>query len=252
MAIDPRPWLALAGRCLAEGMLDWRNAFQRLLFQPLIYLLAFGGLLSPLGDVTRPAVVAPGIVTIVVMNAALAVVGGMMSTGYYFRVMEAWLLIPVSRGGFVAALVGGATAMATLAGIAAMVLIRLVLGLGPAQPGLALAAVVFGGAVFALVFVVGFTVPRTPDRAQDILSYVLLPMMFLGCTFYSWDSLAWPWNLLALAMPTTYLAEVLRATYAGVSGMSAMVLVPGAASVLALLGLAARQAFLRRFRDYPW
>ncbi|MGE5518050.1 MAG: ABC transporter permease [Bacteroidota bacterium] len=251
MTPELRCWRAMVVRCLAEGMLDWRNAFQRLLFQPLVYLLAFGGALSPLAG-GQPAVVAPGIVTIVVMNAALAVVGGMMSTGYYFRVMESWLLVPLSRPGLVAALVAGATAMAVLAGLAAMVLIRLILGLAPAAPVLALGAIAFGGMAFALIFVVGFTLPRTPDRAQDVLSYLLLPMMFLGCTFFDLASLAGPWRLLALAMPTTYLAETLRATYQGGGGLSLWLLAGGGGGVLAGLAVLAVWSFLRRFRDAPW
>lgn len=251
MPLEWRCWLAMAGRCVAEGVLNWRSGIQRLLLQPLIYLLAFGGALSPLGG-SRPEVVAPGIVTIVVMNAALAVVGGMMSTGYYFRVMEAWLLTPVSRSGFVAALVVGATVMATLAGSAAMALIRLLLGLVPVAPAYALAAIVFGGAAFALIFIIGFTLPRTPDRAQDVLSYLLLPMMFLGCTFYDWASLAAPWNAIALAMPTTYLAEALRAAYQGTAGLPVSMLAAGTAGVLIVLGAAAAAAFHRRFRDAPW
>lgn len=251
-----RIWTAYALRCLTEAVVDWRSAVQRLLFQPLVYLLVFGGVLGGTrlgGGADYAQVVAPGIVAIVVMNSAMAVVGGMFVTGYYFHAMEAWLLGPISLRGFLGALVAGATVMAALAGTAALVLIRLVLGLSPAQPLLALAAIVFGGLAFSLLFVMAFALPRTPDKAQGVLAFIMMPMMFFGCTFYGWDSLDRPWNVLALLMPTTYLSEALRATY----GSSAILHAgpwPAIAGPAILAGLAvlSDHVFRRRFRDFPW
>lgn len=247
--------MAYALRCLTEAVVDWRGAVQRLLFQPLVYLLVFGGVLggTKLGGGDYAQVVAPGIVAIVVMNSAMAVVGGMFVTGYYFHAMEAWLLGPISLRGFLGALVAGATVMATLAGTAALALIRLVLELSPAEPLLALAAIVFGGLAFSLLFVTAFALPRTPDKAQSVLAFVMMPMMFFGCTFYGWDSLAWPWNALALLMPTTYLSEALRTTY-GSSAIFHAGPWPAIAGPAVLAGLAvlSDHVFRRRFRDFPW
>lgn len=248
-------WTAYVARCLAEGVLDWRSGLHRLVLQPLVYLLVFSGILggaAGLGDGGTARTVAPGIVAIVVMNASLAVVGGMFTSGYYFRVMEAWLLGPISLRGFVAAQVVGATLMAAVAGLAAMALVWLLLGFVPAAPITAIAAIVFGGAAFALIFVIGFTLPRTPDRAQEVLSFILMPMMFLGCTFYTWDSLAGGWRVVALAMPTTYLSEALRAAYRAESGLGGAAMAAGGAAVLMALAVLADLAFHRRFRDFPW
>lgn len=246
-------WAAYALRSLAEAVADWRGAVQRLAFQPLIYLLVFGGVLGNTSAVAaQPLVVAPGIIAIVVMNAAMAVVGGMFVTGYYFHAMEAWLAGPVSRRGLALALAAGGTAMACLAGLCAMAIIRLVLGLAPQRPFLALAATAFGGAAFALLFLIAFALPRTPNRAQGILAFLMMPMMFFGCTFYTWDSLARPWNLLALLMPTTYLAEALRAAYQGDGGLAGWPALLGGAAILAVLGWSAERVFTWRFRDYPW
>nr|WP_085375275.1 ABC transporter permease [Magnetospirillum sp. ME-1] len=227
-----------------------------MLFQPLVYLLVFGGVLGGTrvgGGIDYAQVVAPGIVAIVVMNSAMAVVGGMFVTGYYFHAMEAWLLGPITLRGFLGALVAGATAMAMLAGATALVLIRLVLGLSPAEPVLALAAIVFGAAAFSLLFAIAFALPRTPDKAQSVLAFVMMPMMFFGCTFYGWDSLAWPWNALALLMPTTYLSETLRATYGSSATLHASPwLMAAGPAVLGGLAALSDHVFRRRFRDFPW
>jgi energy-coupling factor transporter ATP-binding protein EcfA2 len=157
-------------------------------------------------------------------GAAMAVVGGMFVTGYYFHAMEAWLLGPITLRGFLGAPVAGATAMSMLAGATALILIRLVLGLSPAEPALALA-----------------------------LAFVMMPMMFFGCTFYGWDSLAWPWNALALLMPTTYLSEALRATYGSSASLHAGPwLLAGAIAILGGLAALSDIVFRRRFRDFPW
>lgn len=251
-------WMAYAYRCLTEAVADRRSAIQRLLFQPLVYLVVFGGVLgnsmvTGTGDGDYAQVIAPGIVAIVVMNSAMAVIGGMFVTGYYFHSMEAWLLGPITLRGFLGALVAGATAMAMLAGAIALILIRLVLGLAPTEPILAVTAIVFGAIAFALLFVIAFALPRTPNRAQGVLAFVMMPMMFFGCTFYTWDSLAWPWNGLALLMPTTYLSEALRATYRTARSVPASpLLLVGGLVVLGGLAALADYIFRRRFRDFPW
>lgn len=250
-------WSAYAARGLAEAVIDWRSAVQRLLFQPLVYLVVFGGVLGNStaisgGGSDYAQIVAPGIVAIVVMNSTMAVIGGMFVTGYYFHSMEAWLLGPIGLRGFICAQVAGAVAMASLAGVTAMILVRLMLGLSPSEPLLALFSIVFGGTAFALIFVIAFSVPKTPNRAQGVLSFLMMPMMFFGCTFYSWDSLKWPWNLLALLMPTTYLSEALRAAYHGGGSLGGGALLLGGAGVLGLLAILADLTFRRRFRDFQW
>jgi hypothetical protein len=48
--------------------------------------------------------------------------------------------------------------------------------------------------------------------AQEFIAFLLMPMMFLGCTFFSYAMLPDPWNIVALLLPTTYLRNAHKIT----------------------------------------
>ena len=249
-----RAFSTFALRVCKESMQDWSHTLFRLIFQPLVYLLVFGKVLSPAFPESGYAmIVAPGILSILVMNAALGSVGSVLSRGYYFRSMEGWLLAPLSLTALMLAWVMGALLAAVIAGLAGAVLVYLVLGLVPPSPGLALVCLIYGAAAFALFGMIGYTLPQTPDKAQDALSFLLLPMMYLGCTFFSYAMLPEPWNIVALLLPTTYLSEALRIAYGSQSSAldPAIIAVGGMCALLMLFAIA-DWSFRRRFRNFLW
>jgi len=247
-------FLAFSLRTCRENLQDWPHTVFRLVFQPLVYLLVFGKVLNPIvPGGGYAAVVAPGILSMLVMNASLGVIGGILSRGYYFRSMEGWLLAPLSLTALMLAWVAGAVLAAVVAGLVGAVLIDALLGLAPVFPWTALACLIYGAAVFALLGIIGYTLPQTPAKAQELMSFLLLPMMFLGCTFFSYAMLTPPWNAAALLLPTTYLSEALRAAYSSEpSSLDAMTILAGGVSAFVLLFAVARYVFVRRFRDFLW
>jgi ABC-type multidrug transport system permease subunit len=48
--------------------------------------------------------------------------------------------------------------------------------------------------------------------AQEFIAFLLMPMMFLGCPFFSYAMLPDPWNIVALLLPTTYLRNAHKIT----------------------------------------
>ncbi|MDD2864401.1 MAG: ABC transporter permease, partial [Methylococcales bacterium] len=198
-------------------------------------------------------VVAPGILAMLVMNAAIGSVGSIISRGYYFRSMENWLLAPLSMTALMLAWVTGSALAATLAGLVGMLLVYALLGLAPQSLGLTLICLLYGAMVFSLFGVVGYTLPETPAKAQNVLSFLLLPMMYLGCTFFSYEMLEPPWNLAALLMPTTYLSGALRIVYGSHSStLEPTLIAVGGICALLLLFAIADWSFRRRFRDFLW
>lgn len=249
-----RAFSGFALRACHESMQDWPHTLFRMVFQPLVYLLVFGKVLSPVfpggGYAT---VVAPGILSILVMNAALGSIGSVLSRGYYFRSMEGWLLAPLSLTWLMLSWVTGTILAAAIAGLSGALLVYLMLGLVPPSPGLALLCAIYGAAAFALLGVIGYTLPQTPAKAQDALSFLLLPMMYLGCTFFSYAMLPQPWNVVALLLPTTYLSEALRMAYGSTpSSLDVPILMSGGLCALLLLFAIADWSFKRRFRDFLW
>lgn len=246
-------------RTLAENLLDWRQCASRFVIQPAIYLLAFGAILSgalgkPAGSAGYASVVAPGVLCIIVMNAALGAVSGIFLRGYYSRTMETWLQTPLSPRDLLIALLAGCVLTGTLAGVIGIALVWGILGLLPAAPLLTIAILAAASLGLALLFTAIFAIVRTPDKAQDLLSLTVAPMTFLGCTFYDYATLAPPWSAIALLLPTTYISEALRAAY---SGGDAIAGIPdhfrlGTVLVMAVLLVGADRLFQRRFGDFPW
>lgn len=245
-------------RSLREGVSDPRHGLFRFFFQPLVYLIVFGEILGqafpmPVSGGSYSNVVAPGILAILVMNAAIGTVGGGFTTGYYFRAMEAWLLAPLGLRGFMLAWVAGGTLNALVAGVIGMGLVWAILGILPASFLLAVVFLALGGLAFSLLSIIAFALPKSPDKAQEVLSFLLVPMMFFGCTFYPFSILTAPWNTFALFMPTTYLSEALRAAYyPAMPHLGAAMAAGGMVAGLVALFFLADLTFRRRFRDFLW
>ncbi|HEY8158898.1 MAG TPA: ABC transporter permease [Methylobacter sp.] len=245
---------AFVGRALGESLDNWRSALFRMLFQPLVYLLVFGKILGrALPDSGYSLVVAPGIVSMLVMSAALSNIGGILTRGYYFRSMEGWLLAPLKLRILMLAWIIGSTLTATAAGLIGNLLIYGLLGYMPDSLLGDLACLVYGATVFSLLGCIGYTLPQTPAKAQDFIAFLLMPMMFLGCTFFSYAMLPEPWNIVALLLPTTYLSEALRIVYGSQSsGLDPAIITVGGICALLLLFAIADWSFRRRFRNFLW
>jgi len=248
---------ALVLRDVAAEFQDWRVALARLILQPSVYLLVFAYVLGGVavfpggGDYAR--IVAPGVAVMAVMQNAIQGAGGALLNGYYFRTMEGWLLAPVSLRVLLLARVLSGTLFGLLGGAAASGLGMAMLGFLPRHPGLYCLVLLLGALFFALLTLLVFVLPKYPDRGQEWLAFLMMPMGFFGCTFYTYAMLPPSLAPFALFVPTTYFSEGLRAAANGASAsFEPAVLGAGLAAALTTGWIAADWAFRRRFKNYLW
>ncbi|MEJ2402933.1 MAG: ABC transporter permease [Candidatus Thiodiazotropha sp.] len=248
--------LALLMRHLLADIGSLRMTLTRLVIQPAVYLYVFGyvvgGMISS-NQQGYTTVMGPGIVAIAVMTAPFGAVGGPLVSGYYFRTLEGWLLAPVSLNHLLLAKMASGIVYGTLSASIVALLVWAILGIGPEAVAPALILIIAGSALFSLLSLLVFLLPRTPDKGQELFSFLLMPMTFFGCTFYSHAMLEPPFSQLALLLPTTYIAEGLRASYAPAQPhlpLDAILL--GLMLALALLLPLATWSFRRRLGDYLW
>ncbi len=249
-------WAMLA-RTFAVECRSPRTSFLRLVLQPAIYIFVFGyvvGRMLPAGGSASYAqVMTPGVVAIALMSAPYLVVGSSILTGFYFRTMEAWLLTPAGMRDLLLALVAGGVLYGSVSAAVVVALIWAILGIAPQQWALTAYFCLAGALFYSLLAVAVLLAPVTPKKGQDIFSFLMMPMTFFGCTFYSFDMLQAPFSYLALLLPTTYLSEGLRAAYRvpGSSLSGGWIALGLALTTLALVPLADR-VLARRLRDFTW
>lgn len=248
--------LALLHRNAAADLAAFRLTAVRMLVQPAIYLFVFGyvvGGMLPAQSGGYAGIMAPGIVAISVVTGPFVIIGGGVISGYYFRTMEEWLLAPVSLRTILTAKVLGGTCYGLAGGAVVVVLVWAILGIAPQKIGYMVLTASAGALLFSLFTIVVLLIPETPDKGQEVFSFLMMPMTFFGCTFYSYDMLGAPFNYLALLLPTTYIAEGLRAAYHPDSPhMEAGMVLAGLSLAAAVLIPLADWAFRRRFRDFTW
>jgi ABC-2 type transport system permease protein len=248
---------AMIARNFAVECRSFRISFLRMVLQPAIYLFVFGyvvgRMLSAGNGGNYAAVMAPGIVAITLMSAPYLVVGSSILTGFYFRTMEAWLLSPVKLRAVLLALVASGTIYGVVSAAVVAVLIWLILGIVPQHLALTAFFCVAGSMFFSLLAVTVLLTPVTPKKGQDVFSFLMMPMTFFGCTFYSFDMLQPPFSYLALLLPTTYLSEGLRAAYLPGSGsLPGSWIAAGLAAAMLLLIPLADWVLARRLRNFTW
>jgi ABC-2 type transport system permease protein len=246
---------ALLARNIAAGIRSLRLTLVRMVVQPVIYLFVFGYVVGGMlpGSIPYSLVMTPGIVAVATMSAPLVTIGSYVLSGYFFRTMETWLLAPVSLRTVFLAMLASGTASGAVNGLVVAGIAWALLGVVPESLPLLLVMVLAGSLLFSLVILIVLLLPESPDKGQDGLSVLMMPLTFFGCTFYSHDMLAPPFSQLALLLPTTYISEGLRAAYApGQPHLDTDAILVGLLLAAALLVPLADWAFRRRLGHFSW
>lgn len=248
--------LAMIQRDITADLRDYKVTIARLILQPAVYIFVFGHVIGGFFSVAREnysEIVIPGIIAIAVMNSSFSSAGGSIITGYYFRSMEGWLLSPVGLRMLMTARVFSGLLYGTVSGIVVAGLAWGILGIYPKNFIWLLMLIISGSLFFSLLTITLFLIPERPDKGQEAFSFLLMPMTFFGCTFYSYSMLQEPFSYVALVFPTTYLSEGLRAAYnPDTLHINNSSILAGLFSGLIVLFYVADRVFHKRFRDFLW
>ena len=207
-----------------EMMRMFRTVFGSIL-SPVIttslYLVVFGAAVGSRmelpGGVGYGAFIVPGLLmlTLLTESTSNASFGIYMPkfTGAIYELLSAPVGVVETLIGFV-----GAAAVKSLI-LAAVILgtAALIIDYEIAHPVLAFFYILLTAASFSLLgFIIGLWADGF-EKLQIIPLLVLMPLTFLGGTFYSIDILPEPWRTVALLNPVVYLVNGLRWTFLGQS-----------------------------------
>lgn len=250
------PILALVQRDLMADLRDYKTSIARLVLQPAVFIFVFGHVMTgffsmPQGNYSE--VVIPGIIAINVMNSSFSNVGGTIVTGYYFRSMEGWLLTPIGTRGLLTARLFSGVLYGTASGLIVTGLAWGISGIMPQSIGIHLLMILSASLFFSLLTILFFLVPERPDKGQELFSFLLMPMTFFGCTFYSYFMLKAPFSYIALLFPTTYISEGLRAAYnPNMPHLDTALIFAGLSASILIFSVFVDLAAGRRLRNFLW
>ena len=202
----------------------FRTAFGSILSPVLttsLYIVVFGAAIgkqmdpAQFGGASYGAFIVPGLIMLTLLSESTsnASFGIYMPrfTGAIYELLSAPVGVAETLIGFV-----GAAAMKALI-IAAIILVTatLFVDFSIAHPLLAAGYIVLVAAAFALFgFILGIWADGF-EKLQIVPMLILMPLTFLGGTFYSIEMLGEPWRTVAQFNPIFYLINGLRWTFTG-------------------------------------
>ena len=201
----------------------WTNAIPPI-FEPIFYLLAFGGGVGALiqkpityagRNVSYVAFIAPGLIAVTIMFwAFFETLYSSFIRMYYQKTFDAIVATPLSLGDVIA---GEILWAATKAVGASILMLGVISFFGVLEPTavLVIPFAVVGGLFFAALGMIFTAVCPTIDTFNLPIFLLIYPMFLFGGTFFPIDLLPpWAWAV-AQALPLTHLAAFVRAVCLG-------------------------------------
>lgn len=211
-----------------EVMRAFRTALQSIIAPVLttsLYFVVFGAAIGGqmsggMGGVNYGAFIVPGLLLLTLLgestsNASFGIYMPRF-TGAVYELLSAPVGVAETLVGFV-----GAAATKSLI-LAAIILLtaKLFVDYTIAHPLLAVCYIILVSASFSLFgFILGIWADNF-EKLSIVPMLILMPLTFLGGTFYSIEVLPEPWRSVALANPIVYLVNGLRWTFYGSSDVS--------------------------------
>ncbi|MGE4373825.1 MAG: ABC transporter permease [Xanthobacter sp.] len=186
----------------------------------VVFGSAIGGRMQDVEGVPYGAFIVPGLMMMTLLtqsiaNASFAIYFPRFS-GTIYEVLSA----PVSPFEIVAGYVGAAATKSVVVGLIILGTASLFVPLEILHPAFMLGFLVLTAVTFALFgFILGIWADGF-ERLQVVPMLVVMPLTFLGGTFYSIDMLPPVWRTISLFNPVVYLVSGFRWSFFGTSDIS--------------------------------
>ena len=213
-----------------EVLRAWRTVFGTIVSPVLttsLYFVVFGaaigGQMQAVNGVNYGAFIVPGLLMLTLLSESTsnASFGIYMQrfTGSVYELLSAPVGVTETLIGFVGAAATKSLILAAIILATAKIFVDYTI----VHPILAVGYIMLVAASFSLLgFILGVWAEGF-EKLQMIPMLVLMPLTFLGGTFYSIDMLGEPWRSIALFNPIVYLVNGLRWTFYGASDVTILV-----------------------------
>ena len=189
----------------------------------VVFGAAIGGSIQQIGGVSYGAFIVPGLImmsllTLSISNASFGIYFPKF-TGTIYELLSA----PVSHLEIVSAYVGAAATKSVMIGLVILATAAFFVDLRIEHPVIMLLFLVLTAVSFSMFgFIIGIWADGF-EKLQLIPMLIVMPLAFLGGTFYSIDMLPPLWRSISLVNPVVYLVSGFRWSFIGVSDVSVTV-----------------------------
>ncbi|HEX2233629.1 MAG TPA: ABC transporter permease [Thermoleophilaceae bacterium] len=186
----------------------------------LVFGLSLGGRIREVGSVDYEVFIVPGLITMAMVQAAYANNSASIFQARFDRYIHDVLSAPMHPWHMTLGFTVGGVVRALAIGASLVLLAMAIVGLPIEQPLALVVAVALGLVLFSALGTVVGIYAETWDHTTFISNIVILPLAFLGGTFYSVKLLPSPWEELSHVNPVFYLVDAVRFGFLGESDVS--------------------------------
>jgi len=202
----------------------WTQTVLAPVVSSLLFILVFGlslsGRIRNVGTVEYDQFIVPGLIAMAMVQAAFANNASTIFQARSDRYVNDILSAPMHPWQMTLGFVLGGIFRGLLIGVALLVAALLLTGVSIAHPAALVAAVALCLVLFAAFGTVVGIYAESWDSSSFIANIVILPLAFIGGTFYSVALLPSPWEELSHANPIFYMVQAMRYGMLGESDVS--------------------------------
>jgi ABC-2 type transport system permease protein len=185
-----------------------------------IFALAFGGQTRMIGDIHFMEFLAPGLITMtMVQNAFANTSSSIMISKFQGNIVDT-LMPPLSSFELLIGLTAGGVARGMAVGLATTVVVSLFLPLHIHSFAAAFGYALLGSFLLSSLGIAAGIWAEKFDHIASVTNFVITPLTFLSGTFYSIGDLPGMWHGLALYNPFFYMIDGFRYGFTGQAGGS--------------------------------
>ena len=186
----------------------------------LVFGLSLGGRIRQVSDVDYEVFIVPGLVAMAMVQAAFANNASTIFQARSDRYVNDVLSAPMHPWQVTLGYLVGGVVRALAIGVSLAVCAILLVGVPVREPLALAAAVALVLVLFSSLGTVVGIYAETWDHTTFIANIVILPLAFVGGTFYSVDLLPSPWEQVSHFNPIFYLVSAVRYGFLGQADVS--------------------------------
>jgi ABC-2 type transport system permease protein len=186
----------------------------------VVFGLSLGGRIRQIDGVEYVVFIVPGLITMAMVQAAFSNNATSVFQARFDRYIHDVLAAPMRSWEVNLGLSLGGAVRALLIALALVALALLVTHVPIEQPLALIVAVALALVLFAQLGVIVGVFAQSWDYPSFVQNIVIVPLSFLGGTFYSVDRLPAPWQEISHANPLFYVVSAVRYGFLGTSDVS--------------------------------